>query len=112
MIIRSKRLNSKKGAPRLSRTLPRNGKATKIQLRENFWGADYGDDWEKQRKLALARDGKKCRSCGHKPRGPDDPNKLHVHHLVSRSKGGTNALRNLIVLCARCHQRQHKHRFT
>lgn len=32
---------------------------------------------------------------------------LHVHHIVFRSRSGTNAKKNLITLCIPCHQAQH-----
>jgi hypothetical protein len=33
---------------------------------------------------------------------------LEVHHLKPRSRGGTHALANLVVLCSRCHQLWHE----
>ena len=32
---------------------------------------------------------------------------LEVHHIVQRSQGGSNTLRNLAVLCETCHDRHH-----
>jgi DNA mismatch repair protein MutS len=32
---------------------------------------------------------------------------LEVHHIVQRSDGGGNSLRNLVVLCERCHDKHH-----
>src|SRR5690606_4276977 len=34
--------------------------------------------------------------------------KLHVHHIVFRSNGGSNAPSNLITLCETCHNDLHK----
>ena len=34
--------------------------------------------------------------------------KLHVHHIIFRSQGGTNLPNNLITLCETCHQDLHK----
>lgn len=51
----------------------------------------------------LHRDGYKCQSgqkCAHSE-------KLHIHHIVFRSKGGTNAPSNLITLCEKCHKDLH-----
>jgi 5-methylcytosine-specific restriction endonuclease McrA len=30
---------------------------------------------------------------------------LHVHHIVPRSEGGTDALSNLVTLCHVCHRK-------
>jgi len=32
-----------------------------------------------------------------------------VHHIVPLSKGGANAMSNLIHFCERCHTRRHNH---
>jgi 5-methylcytosine-specific restriction endonuclease McrA len=47
----------------------------------------------------LARDGHACAECG----STDRPN---VDHILAKSKGGTDALSNLQVLCRRCHLRK------
>jgi 5-methylcytosine-specific restriction endonuclease McrA len=52
------------------------------------------------RHSVLERDGWRCQNCGL-------PNKLHVHHLVKRSKLGSDILDNLITLCAFCHYAEH-----
>jgi DEAD/DEAH box helicase domain-containing protein len=73
---------------------------------------DRGPDWERQRGLALARDGQRCRLCG-APAPPERPH--HVHHIRPfRSFGwvkgeneawrAANQLDNLITLCAGCHR--------
>jgi hypothetical protein len=49
----------------------------------------------------VERDGKKCRACG---RG----NPLEVHHIVYRSRGGTDEDSNLITLCRGCHVKAHE----
>lgn len=50
----------------------------------------------------LHRDGYQCKKCKTKK------GKLHVHHIVFRSNGGTNAPNNLITLCESCHKKLHK----
>lgn len=46
------------------------------------------------------REGYACALCG-------DPRHLHIHHAVSRSKGGGNTPRNLICICRYCHSMAH-----
>ena len=52
------------------------------------------------RKAIKARDGNRCRKC----RGRQD---LEIHHIKPVVDGGTNALENLILLCAKCHAERH-----
>ncbi|ACX51981.1 HNH endonuclease [Ammonifex degensii KC4] len=51
------------------------------------------------REKALCRDGT-CVLCGSRK-------DLQVHHLVPRSKGGTDTPANLVVLCRECHRKLH-----
>ena len=48
----------------------------------------------------LERDGWKCQECGRME-------ELQVHHIRWRSKLGDDTEKNLIVLCAVCHQEVH-----
>ena len=54
------------------------------------------------REFVLHRDGHKCQNpnCKHKD---DKEQILKVHHIIYRSKGGTNRPENLITLCSKCH---------
>lgn len=52
----------------------------------------------------VARAGGCCEACSR--RGV-----LHVHHIQPRSRGGTNSLQNLLLLCPSCHRRQHDRDF-
>src|SRR5690606_38617472 len=52
------------------------------------------------RRQVLQRDGFRCRCC----RARFD---VHVHHLVFREHGGSNAAANLLVLCRTCHTALH-----
>lgn len=57
--------------------------------------------------FVLARDNYKCQSgqkCEHSQ-------KLHVHHIIFRSKGGSDAPENLITLCEKCHKDLHDGKF-
>jgi len=53
----------------------------------------------------LNRDNYTCQKCKIKK------GKLHVHHLVFRSNGGTNTITNLITLCSNCHDKLHSGEF-
>ena len=63
-------------------------------------GVQYG--FENTKAYVLSRDGYRCQS-GKK--GCCD--KLHVHHVVFRSEGGSNAPSNLITLCEKHHNSLH-----
>jgi 5-methylcytosine-specific restriction endonuclease McrA len=52
--------------------------------------------WQKLRRTARLRDGNRCLRCG-------STRRLSVHHAVQ----GSNALDDLLTLCARCHAREH-----
>jgi 5-methylcytosine-specific restriction endonuclease McrA len=53
----------------------------------------------------LHRDGYQCQNCKNKK------GKLHIHHIVFRSKGGTDTPSNLITLCESCHDKLHAGEF-
>ncbi len=55
------------------------------------------------RREVLARDRHRCRAPG-----CDRTRFLEVHHLQSRTNGGTNDPANLITLCAACHRLWHE----
>lgn len=70
-------------------------------------GSNRGRNWEKQRLLALQRDGFKCAICRRKPNGTAR-RRLAVHHIkpyrdFSGDYQKANVLTNLITLCASCH---------
>jgi hypothetical protein len=58
------------------------------------------EQYLKLRSQILLRDGFRCQECGYYKH-------LEVHHIVPRSKGGTDDLKNLITLCQRCHGKKH-----
>jgi len=57
------------------------------------------------RAYILHRDDYQCQKCKAKN------TKLHVHHIVFRSKGGTDTPDNLISLCESCHNKLHAGEF-
>ena len=57
--------------------------------------------WNESRRMALARDNHRCQSCG------VGDCRLHVHHILPRSEGGTDHRENLMTLCPECHAEEH-----
>jgi 5-methylcytosine-specific restriction endonuclease McrA len=54
------------------------------------------------REFILKRDNMICQNCGKKKRKTN----LEVHHIIPRSKGGTNDINNCVTLCKYCHDRE------
>ena len=67
------------------------------------WGYQKGELYQQDnfKQAAKARDGYKCQCCGKKNC------RLEVHHLIPRSRGGSDKLANLITLCTDCHHLAH-----
>lgn len=55
----------------------------------------------------LERDNNQCRSCG-----TGGENRLHVHHIVHRSRGGGHDAANLVTVCWQCHNLLHAHKLS
>jgi hypothetical protein len=64
-------------------------------------------DYYNVKQYVLYRDNYKCKS-GQKIKHSQ---KLQVHHVHERNKGGTNTPSNLLTLCETCHQDFHKGKF-
>ncbi len=71
------------------------------------WGYQNGNQkgFYNLRAYILHRDGYQCQKCKAKN------TKLHVHHILFKSNGGTNTSDNLITLCESCHDKLHKGEF-
>ena len=67
------------------------------------WDYARGELYQQEnfKQAARARDDYKCQCCG--KRGC----RLEVHHLIPRSRGGSDKLANLITLCSDCHHLAH-----
>ena len=63
--------------------------------------------WQKLKDIKSSRQRGSCKDCGKKLRGDSG----HLHHKKPLSMGGTNDLRNLVLLCNQCHQARHTHLF-
>ncbi|MFN2207594.1 MAG: DEAD/DEAH box helicase [Candidatus Promineifilaceae bacterium] len=96
------------------------------ELAEKLWEEgilarpnDYGPNWRRQRRLALERDGYRCRTCGANGSAVSGEEKgatLHVHHIrpfrdynyipgANENYRQANQLDNLVALCPSCHRR-------
>ena len=68
-------------------------------------GEDYqngeGKGFYNIKQAVLHRDNYTCQSCLKKD------TKLQVHHIIYKSKGGSNSMDNLVTLCKYCHQKIH-----
>lgn len=53
------------------------------------------------------RDRNRCQNC---LQSTGEVSRLEVHQIVPRAAGGSARLSNLVLLCADCHRRVHKHR--
>ena len=56
------------------------------------------------KKLLVEERGPYCESCGEEV-------ELQVDHIIPISRGGTNDLKNLQLLCYECHQKKHNYEF-
>lgn len=65
-------------------------------------GTNYG--FANTKAFVLDRDSHTCQHC----KGKTKDSRLHAHHIVFRSNGGSDASENLITLCNTCHDRIHK----
>jgi 5-methylcytosine-specific restriction endonuclease McrA len=57
--------------------------------------------FQTQRRHTLIRDGKRCLVCNNR-------SNLTAHHIVHKSKGGTNNNINLMTVCVTCHRKIHE----
>lgn len=60
----------------------------------------YPPDWDERRKSLIEAKGNACNNCR-------STLHLHVHHIKPLSKGGSNELSNLVMLCEKCHSAEH-----
>ena len=69
------------------------------------WGYQKGLNYsfENTKAMVLNRDNYKCQFC----KGKHKDSKLEVHHIIFRSKGGSDEQDNLITLCHTCHKNLH-----
>ena len=72
---------------------------------KNKWlyqkGINYG--YANTKAYVLMRDNYICQNC----KGKSKENRIEVHHIIFRSKGGSDEESNLISLCKSCHDKVH-----
>ena len=68
--------------------------------------------WRAVCKAVDTRDRRICRCCGKRsdPEATGLTVRGHRHHIVYRSAGGLDESSNLVTLCAKCHNDEHKDR--
>lgn len=62
----------------------------------NNYGRISGEEWHKLRRSVFLRDDFTCQYCG------EFEGDLHCDHIIPLSRGGTNALDNLVTACKQC----------
>lgn len=65
-------------------------------------------DWHERSSWVIGETGY-CENCG---AGGGHKNPLQAHHILPISKGGNHDYGNIQVLCKKCHQKSHKHKFS
>ncbi len=66
----------------------------------------YPPDWNYRKLVVHERDHHTCSECGWPEGVKRMVRELHLHHIEPLSRGGSNALSNLVTLCDICHRRQ------
>ena len=82
-------------------------KITNPEVKGKGYQQGLQKDYYNIKAFVLHRDGYSCKS-GRKIK---HSKKLHVHHIVFKSKGGTDTPNNLITLCETCHNDLHAGKF-
>lgn len=73
------------------------------ESRPNSSARGYGSAaWRRTRLAVIARDGGLCQLCGRVV-----SEMAQIDHIVEKSRGGSDALDNLRLLCLSCHSRRH-----
>lgn len=67
---------------------------------------DYPKNWSFKRFRTKHWDDYSCNKCG---ATENEGAILHTHHIIFRSRSGTNSYRNLVTLCLKHHQAEHDH---
>ena len=70
-------------------------------VKRNTYSMGIKNSWWKTSKNVRTREKGKCFYCG----APA----TQVHHIVPLSRGGTNSMTNMVLVCERCHRAHHKH---
>jgi hypothetical protein len=57
--------------------------------------------WKNTRRYIRSRDGDRCRLC----QASGAVQRMFTHHIVPRAQGGTDNVRNLMLVCQSCHMK-------
>lgn len=79
----------------------RKPKVVKLYGRKPFCSQAYGNNWNTISAETKKRNNGRCVDCG----TCEVP--LHAHHIIPKTKGGTDHAFNLITLCETCHSKRH-----
>jgi 5-methylcytosine-specific restriction endonuclease McrA len=66
----------------------------------------YPLNWNNLRWALFKKYNYTCQKCGAYAKG-----RLHLHHIIPITRGGSSGEDNLLVLCDECHFNIHKKRF-
>jgi predicted metal-binding protein len=64
-------------------------------------------EYQNMRSFLMARENGKCQICN---KEISKGNSSHIHHIISRSNGGTNREKNLALIHESCHKKLHKNK--
>nr|WP_136252865.1 HNH endonuclease [Ningiella ruwaisensis] len=73
------------------------------RLKGNDTKRGYGWEWRKLRKIVLERDNHLCQICLKKGKAVTGN---QCDHIIPKSRGGTDSLSNLQILCVDCHRKK------
>ena len=74
-----------------------------IDMISNQDNVDCEKDYYNKKYFIFARDEYTCQVCKKKNK------QLRIHHILYKSKGGTNRIDNLITVCKECHSSENHH---
>jgi 5-methylcytosine-specific restriction endonuclease McrA len=79
-----------------------NPRFTKKPSAKQVRTVDYGSDWSVVSKTCLTLANYVCQDCG-------ENRANRAHHIVPKSRGGSDKQINLKAVCETCHKKYHKH---
>lgn len=96
--------NRRKRMPAAHAVCPRRKGHRKVKRSPNR-GRLEAKAWKARKEECFLRDGATCVDCGICLVTSGEI--TDIHHVIKRSKGGTDSLENLVTLCRKCHNKRH-----